>query len=476
MMEFKFLFALLSPILIGWLSLHLILPNFGSSNRLPGIFWTLFLGTGLGLALISLLYYSWSVVFDPAAYFTVLMLIELLLVAALFVTCVRRKRSRTDQESSFLPRGGVNKLLAAAATLLLILLFVNYFEDWVRVTLAAPYGDWDAWAIWNLRAGFIASGESWSFGFSEAISWSHPDYPLLLPLNIARLWVILGDRSVWAPILVSFMFQISLLGFLITSVHLLRGYIQGILAGMVGVLVLFTSLSFKLYADIPIAFFFLAANCLVFLSESGSHAKYNFSLLAGLLVGAGLWTKNEGWAILAATVITKLILDFSNRKSISWSKKWWGYFLLGIAPFLLVTIHFNIVYAPPGDLLKDISMAGITSSVLSPGRYMLIFRFVRDQFLEYGNLILPLVPMMLIYALIAGFSIPVDQKKAVLSLALRITLLAGFYFLVYLITPKDLAWHLGTSLERLVTHIFPSFILLFFLVVSPPGREEPVLA
>ena len=476
MMEFKFLFALLSPILIGCLSLHLILPNFGSSNRWPGIFWKLFLGTGLGLALISLLYYSWSVVFNPAAFFTVLMLIELFVVGALFVTCIRRKEYRTDQESYFLPRDGVNKLLAIAASLLLILLFVNYFEDWIRATLTTPYGDWDAWAIWNLRAGFIASGEGWSSGFAEAISWSHPDYPLLLPLNIARLWVLLGDRSVWAPILVSFIFQISLLGFLITSLQLLRGYIQGILAGLVGVLVLFASLSFKLYADIPIAFYFLAANCLVFLSESESDAKYNLSLLTGLLIGAALWTKNEGWAMLAATVITKLILDFSNRKSISRSKKWWGYFLLGVSPFLLATIHFNIIYAPPGDLLKDISIGGIASSVLSPGRYLVIFRFVKDQFLEYGNLILPLVPLMIIYALTAGLSIPIGQKKAVISLALRITLLASFYFLVYLITPKDLTWHLGTSLERLVTHIFPSFILLFFLVVSPPGREEPVLA
>ena len=66
---------------------------------------------------------------------------------------------------------------------------------------------------------------------------------------------------------------------------------------------------------------------------------------------------------------------------------------------------------------------------------------------------------------------PTGQKKAVISLALRITLLAGFYFLVYLFTPKDLAWHLGTSLERLVTHIFPSFILLFFLLL-PAGLVE----
>lgn len=476
MMVFKFLLALLSPILIGCLFLHLTFPDFERSSRWPGIFWKLFLGTGLGFALISLLYYCWSVVFDPASFLSAMILIELILIAALFAANLRRRGASPARESDFVPGDGVNKVLAFAATSLLILLLVNYFEDWSSATLSTPYGDWDAWAIWNLRASFFASGESWLSGFSEAISWSHPDYPLLLPLNISRLWVLLGDRSVWAPILVSFLFQISLLGFLVTSVQLLRGYIQGILAGLAGVLVLFASLSFKLYADIPIAFYFLAANYLVFLSESESQTKYYLSLFAGLLTGAALWTKNEGWAMLAAVVITRLILDIFNRKSIAQSKKWWGNFLLGVSPFLLATIHFNIAYAPPGDLLKEISMGGIINAVLSPGRYLTIFRFVKDQVLGYGNLILPLVPLMAIYALIAGFSMPTGQKKAVISLALRITLLAGFYFLVYLFTPKDLAWHLGTSLERLVTHIFPSFILLFFLLVSPPGRDQPVIA
>jgi uncharacterized membrane protein len=122
-------------------------------------------------------------------------------------------------------------------------------------------------------------------------------------------------------------------------------------------------------------------------------------------------------------------------------------------------------------MLENLSFGGIANAFLSPERYLTIIRFVRDQFLEYGNLILPLIPLMLIYALLAGLSIPTNQKKAAISLALRLTLLTGFYFLVYLVTPKDLTWHLSTSLERLVTHIFPSFILLFFLVVSPHNHN-----
>ncbi|MGW8224818.1 MAG: hypothetical protein ACWGOY_03755, partial [Anaerolineales bacterium] len=194
-----------------------------------------------------------------------------------------------------------NKPLAIAATLLFLLLLVNYFDDWLRASLSTPFGDWDAWAIWNLRASFIASGDRWLSGFSEVLSWSHPDYPLLLPLNIARIWILLADRSVWVPILISLVFQVSLVGVLVATIQLLRGYLQGILAGIFGLLVLFASLSFKLYADIPIAVYFLCANILIFFSEMESKPNKPLALLSGFLVGAAVWTKNEGWAFLAAT-------------------------------------------------------------------------------------------------------------------------------------------------------------------------------
>lgn len=472
-MNLIILLTLISPIVIGYLIIHLLFSRDGKGNRWLWHLWMLFLAPAVGFALVSLLYYMWSVIFSPAHAIGVLVSIEVLLILILFAVYLVNTRSHTPQEIVSLPRPAHNKVLVAAATMLLILLLANYFDDWLRESLAAPYGDWDAWAIWNLRASFISSGDKWLTGFSEVITWSHPDYPLLLPLNIARIWVLIAQRSVLVPILVSLIFQISLLGLLITSIQLQRGYLQGILAGLIGVLVLSTSLAFKLYADIPIAYYFLGVNTLLFLDESNPKASYSLAVVTGLLVGAAVWTKNEGWVFLGATVITKIIIDLASRK-FSRSRNWWGYFLIGLAPLLLATIHFKLVYAPPSDLVKNLSFGSMTGAFLSADRYLMIFRFVKDQILEYGNLIFPLIPLLLIYGIIMGISIPRNQKTAVMSLALRITLLTGIYFLVYLFTPKDLVWHLSTSMERLVTQIFPSFILLIFLVVSPPNREQGV--
>jgi hypothetical protein len=52
--------------------------------------------------------------------------------------------------------------------------------------------------------------------------------------------------------------------------------------------------------------------------------------------------------------------------------------------------------------------------------------------------------------------------------ALGLTL-AGYAF-VYLTTPQDLAWHLRTSLHRLLLQLWPSALFVFFLLVKTPEQ------
>jgi hypothetical protein len=42
------------------------------------------------------------------------------------------------------------------------------------------------------------------------------------------------------------------------------------------------------------------------------------------------------------------------------------------------------------------------------------------------------------------------------------------YFMIYILTPHDLEWHIRTSLYRLIIHVFPSFLLIFFLATTDP--------
>jgi hypothetical protein len=43
------------------------------------------------------------------------------------------------------------------------------------------------------------------------------------------------------------------------------------------------------------------------------------------------------------------------------------------------------------------------------------------------------------------------------------------YFFTYLITPLPLTFHLSTSLERVFLQLWPTFLLVAFLIVTPLG-------
>jgi hypothetical protein len=50
-------------------------------------------------------------------------------------------------------------------------------------------------------------------------------------------------------------------------------------------------------------------------------------------------------------------------------------------------------------------------------------------------------------------------------------MLLGFG-VIYVITPKDLAWHLDTSLWRLLLQLWPSALFVYCLIVNAPGPRR----
>jgi len=481
-MNLSLLLFLLSPILMGYLLIQVLLPApfVASSNRSSGVnfFFRLCLAPGLGYALVSLLFLLWSVLFSPTRALVGYLFLESLVLLVLFILAFRL-RQHTSQPSA--STRGKTHLLGLGFSLLAVLVFtlflLNFLNDWQALAMGKPFGDYDAWAIWNLRAGFIASGEDWLKGFSSAILWSHPDYPLLLPLNVARTWVLLGQRSVFVPMLLGLIFQLSLVGLLVAAIALQRGWLQGLLAGVLGIVVIYVSLDFRQYADIPLAFYFLAANALLYLETASTGNNPGYTMLAGLSLGAAFWTKNEGWMLLGAALAVRLLLDLLSQKSFTQILCWSAWLLAGIIPFLIAALYFKFALAPPNDLLSELSIGAIKSKLVDLSRYLTIFKALRGQFFEYGNLAVPLIPSLLIYSLFAGFSLPKEERRAALGLSLRVTVLAAVYFMIYLLTPKPLAWHLSTSLVRLLTQLFPSGLLFYFLLVCPPikGPNKSIL-
>ena len=93
--------------------------------------------------------------------------------------------------------------LAAAAAAVGITAFA-----FARQVPNVPHGDWDAWAIWNLHARFLALGASeWRLLFRPELTFSHNDYPLLLPAIVARTWAWSAGTN--GPIVVAGLFTLA---------------------------------------------------------------------------------------------------------------------------------------------------------------------------------------------------------------------------------------------------------------------------
>ena len=159
-MNFLILVLLIIPIIIGYLIIQLVQPYQQNKRTLVFTLWKLFLAPGIGYALASVLYFFWSVLFSPArgliGYFTVEILILLIL---LVFTWKGSSSNRTSQPNTIKRERFRIPFLGIFATLVFILSLIYFLDEWQKISFDKPFGEWDAWAIWNLRAGFIASGE-----------------------------------------------------------------------------------------------------------------------------------------------------------------------------------------------------------------------------------------------------------------------------------------------------------------------------
>ncbi len=111
--------------------------------------------------------------------------------------------------------------------------------------------------IWNMHARFLfRGGDLWRGAFASGLDWSHWDYPLLLPLSIARGWTYTGGEGIVIPAAMGFVFTLLILGIIVAALSLLRGRTQGCLAAMILMgTPFFIAMGASQFADIPFAFF-----------------------------------------------------------------------------------------------------------------------------------------------------------------------------------------------------------------------------
>lgn len=455
-----------SAAVIGYCLIRLLIPT--EEDTTPALTAvTITAGLGLGLGITSLIFFSWCLLTGSSNRGHILFDIAL---AAVLLLWWRSKRNPAPRFRS--PLWSVHKIVP----LLFGAVILGTLGRFLHQTIREPDGMWDAWAIWNLRARFLFFGDShWHNAFSPLLGQqAHLDYPLLIPTSVARSWNYLGINCIHAPALIAALFTLATAVVLFAVLYRIRTPLQALFAGTMLLLTpFFGFFGASQYADVPLAFFIVTTLAFGFLFDDaraqGQPARYGLLVIAGLLLGCALWTKNEGGLLMLCVGLTRLLHALLQRRGTAFVREF-AYIVLGTLPFLLAEAAFKITFPASNDIIAgqqaDITLARLTDL----SRYGMIVRhwcsiYVNSNTWGLLNILLPLYPLVM------GVRVP---RTAALTVPFgTLVFIAAGYFLIYLITPADLSWHLATSMERLFVHLYP--LLLFTLAVAVRAPEEVAL-
>jgi len=394
--------SLLVSFLTGWLLVCIFLPpgEYGREHGAGGFALKLFAGAGIGIGFTSCVHFA-CLLAGLTPYAAAVDIAVCLILGLLCFMLSKKRRLReaalAEERHAALPpsqgieagrayshtlaggkkggRGnsGVRQGLRAAPLILVSLFAIEAAASLISFFVAflkEPHGRWDAWLIWNMHARFLfRAGEGWREVFASGMDWSHWDYPLLLPLAIVRSWGYMGGEGGNVPAAFAFVFAFLVAGLLLSSLSLLKGGAEGILATMVLLgTPFFIMMGASQFADVPFAFFILLAIVMFFLQSRAPESHAGPTITAGLAAGLCAWTKNEGLLFLpVAMAATALVSLYTEGWKHSIKRTVW--FSLGALPAVLCVLYFKLSLSPVNDLIAGFSPAAAGAKLLDWERY-----------------------------------------------------------------------------------------------------------
>jgi hypothetical protein len=468
----------LAPVVIAFILISILWPDRTPTRR--GLPLKVCLAVGVGLGLLSCIYFLQLSLFGASRRGIISTQIALLaiLIGVFFYKRKSLNGERAEEpESKPVPDSGFGRILAV----LLVIAFIGTVLSLLFISLKKPHGDWDAWAVYNMKARFLfRAGDHWRDLFTAPMEWSGPDYPLLIPTALAACWTLLGMETRVVPALVAGLFTLAVIVVAGCTVTALRGKTQASLAALVllGTPYLITHGADQ-YSDIPIGFFFLATLALLNLHDGLAKTDYGFLVLAGITAGLSAWTKNEGFLFVIAILVSQFVITVP-RTGLKPYLKQLCFFGAGLLPILLVVIYFKITISSHSGLLFPEEGPGFFAKLTDSLRYRTVLDYFVRLGLGFGNWPASVVPLLAFYLLLVGIKLNERQKASIARSLIAMGIMLAGYFMIYILSPRHLEWHLITSLDRLYSQLWPSFILIFFMLVRTPeealAKKETVAA
>lgn len=310
--------------------------------------------------------------------------------------------------------------------------------------LTSPVTNWDARSIWFFHAKRIFIDNHLYAQLDNYAPWSHNDYPPLLPSLAASIAKSFGFWNEYLPRLSillalfpmlliskwlfnnSLAFNLWLLGlFIICKNYLINGSMDSLLA------------------------IYIASGCLLITkiySNTKNKFQYYFPLI--LILASLPLIKNEG--LLATLIFNLLLIPRFNKETIYVALS-----MLSISIYLLFWKYPLILNNIHSELFSSNVFSIITERINKPDEIILIFKSIFKQLWIF---LLISVGLLMKYKKI--------EKITLVFLFFIFSYLAAI-FIIYMLSPYELSWHLNTSIKRTMLPVKVSILsMLIFLQFS----------
>ncbi len=329
-----------------------------------------------------------------------------------------------------------------------------------------PHGEWDAWAMWNMKMKFLLLSSAPLDDILTNLSWhTHPDYPLLLPLINVWLNSFSHTHMLYVPFITCILLTVSCAMFMYTGLSLFikKGY--ALLATLIlGFHPYFAFSATQQYADILIALFVLISLICFYLLDKESNPA--ISILAGLNLGFLTFAKNEGIVFAALLSVIFLIRLWQQRNKQKSNLPCYVLFLITLLIACLPTIIFKLFLAPPNsDILPNISQTGL--QMINVNRLAVIFDYLGKEIIHKKWCYIWMLILIMVITKLFKF-----LKKE----TLWVTLFFLSYFIIiifiYLVsTQTRLNWWIPYSLPRIYFYLLPAILFHVFYVYWPQNKK-----
>lgn len=458
---FSVLIGMILPLILGWSIVKIIL----AKKNFLAFLEKFALSYMIGIGLLSLLMFILSLLHIAFTFFNITLS---LMISILLCLLFEVKKSGLPVHFSQ-KRGEPLKFFDKTLISAIIFVFIYVFFR----SIITPLEAFDSWAIYGFKAKvfYLAQTVPTSFFMDFTKSYTHFDYPLSLPLIESWIYICLGS---WNDQLVKIIFPFFFLSLIIIFYCNLKKF-TGRKIALLATLLLVTIPYFinfvkTGYADLPFAVYYLIS--VVYLIRGLREGDKYLLYISSISCGLAAWTKNEGLVIsLSNTAIffgLLLIQRKLNRRNLLLFLQYIFIIFLIISPWFCFKSFLHL----SNDIINrnTLTIANIFDNLNRLpaildciGENMFVFK---SLFLfKSWNLIWPLSAIILFFNFKKMFKFPFWP------VAISLFLYMGIWILMYIITPRDINWHLATSADRLLVGITP---LVLFLDVLLIFREPEV--